>query len=533
MIHGSLKGKLSPQEVLKGNLANEVLRGYSAYQVAVFNGFEGTEEEWLESLQGGGIDLSEYAKKDDIPTDYAKKEHEHEQYLTEHQSLKDYALKSEIPTDYAKENHKHTEYLTEHQDLSNYALKKDIPTDYATKVHTHDEYLTEHQDLSDYALKSDIPTDYAPKTHTHSQYANKEHTHSQYLTEHQSLEEYAKKVDIPTDYAKKEHAHSQYLTEHQDLSSYAKKSDVTTHNTSNTSHNDIRLLIEGLTSRLNALANSDDTTLDQMAEVVAYIKNNKSLIDNITTSKVNVSDIVDNLETMTPIKPLSAKQGVELKAYIDTLTGALNTKAPKEHEHSQYLTEHQSLANYYKKTETYSKTEVDTKVSSFNEAKANKVHTHEAKEIDTSAIGTKDLGGATLDATLVEIETLLNSKTSFSGSYNDLTNKPSIPTKVSQLTNDSKYVTETGLSNKGYATATNLNSHINDTTKHITSTERTTWNNKSNFSGSYNDLTNKPTIPSKTSQLTNDSGYVKNTSTETWTFTLEDGSTVTKKVVVA
>ena len=34
------------------------------------------------------------------------------------------------------------------------------------------------------------------------------------------------------------------------------------------------------------------------------------------------------------------------------------------------------------------------------------------------------------------------------------------------------------------------------------------WNAKSDFSGSYNDLTNKPTIPSKTSDLTNDSGYI-------------------------
>ena len=30
----------------------------------------------------------------------------------------------------------------------------------------------------------------------------------------------------------------------------------------------------------------------------------------------------------------------------------------------------------------------------------------------------------------------------------------------------------------------------------VTDTEKTTWNNKSNFSGSYNDLTDKPTIPS-------------------------------------
>ena len=43
---------------------------------------------------------------------------------------------------------------------------------------------------------------------------------------------------------------------------------------------------------------------------------------------------------------------------------------------------------------------------------------------------------------------------------------------------------------------------------HITSNERASWNAKSNFSGNYNDLNNKPTIPSKTSQLTNDSGYI-------------------------
>lgn len=30
----------------------EPVRGYSAYQVAVMNGFEGTEAEWLESLKG-------------------------------------------------------------------------------------------------------------------------------------------------------------------------------------------------------------------------------------------------------------------------------------------------------------------------------------------------------------------------------------------------------------------------------------------------------------------------------------------------
>ena len=95
---------------------------------------------------------------------------------------------------------------------------------------------------------------------------------------------------------------------------------VSTHNTKTDAHNDIRLLITALTARLDALANSDDDTLDQMAEVVAYIKENRGLIEQITTGKVSVSDIVNNLTTNVSNKPLSAGQGVALKALIDAIT---------------------------------------------------------------------------------------------------------------------------------------------------------------------------------------------------------------------
>lgn len=99
---------------------------------------------------------------------------------------------------------------------------------------------------------------------------------------------------------------------------------ISTHNTSTSAHNDIRDLINGLTTRLNTLADSDDTTLDQMSEVVAYIKANKSLIDSITTSKVNVSDIINNLTTNVTNKPLSAAQGVAIKVLIDELQASLD-----------------------------------------------------------------------------------------------------------------------------------------------------------------------------------------------------------------
>ena len=63
----------------------------------------------------------------------------------------------------------------------------------------------------------------------------------------------------------------------------------------------------------------------------------------------------------------------------------------------------------------------------------------------------------------------------------------------------------------GKAEKTDLNAHTGDTTVHITSSERTKWNNKSEFSGNYNDLTNKPTIqtvPTNVSAFINDAGYL-------------------------
>ena len=98
-------------------------------------------------------------------------------------------------------------------------------------------------------------------------------------------------------------------------------SEVSTHNTNTSAHNDLRLELKVLSDRLKALADSDDTTLDQMSEIVKYIKNNKSLIDNVTTTKVNVTDIIDNLTTNVSNKPLSAAQGVALKSAIDSFFG--------------------------------------------------------------------------------------------------------------------------------------------------------------------------------------------------------------------
>lgn len=104
---------------------------------------------------------------------------------------------------------------------------------------------------------------------------------------------------------------------------------VSQHNTAEDSHNDIRLELKAINDRLTAFFDSDNQTLDELSEIVAYITNNKTLIESITTSKVNVADIINNLTTNVSNKPLSAAQGVVLKGLIDTLSGNLANYQPK------------------------------------------------------------------------------------------------------------------------------------------------------------------------------------------------------------
>lgn len=94
---------------------------------------------------------------------------------------------------------------------------------------------------------------------------------------------------------------------------------VSTHNTAVDSHNDIRLLIQEITTKLNNFLDVDDATSDQLSEVLTLINNNKGTLESLTNGKVNVSDIIDNLTTSASNKPLSAKQGVALKALIDAI----------------------------------------------------------------------------------------------------------------------------------------------------------------------------------------------------------------------
>ena len=47
---------------------------------------------------------------------------------------------------------------------------------------------------------------------------------------------------------------------------------LTAHNTDADAHNDIRIALQNLVTNINTILDSDDTTLDQLSEIVAYIK---------------------------------------------------------------------------------------------------------------------------------------------------------------------------------------------------------------------------------------------------------------------
>ena len=104
---------------------------------------------------------------------------------------------------------------------------------------------------------------------------------------------------------------------------------------------------------------------------------------------------------------------------------------------------------------------------------------------------------------------------SFDGDYNSLTNKPTIPTKTSQLTNDSSFITDAALT--GYAKTTDIptkTSQLDNDSHYITANEApvTSVNSKTGAvqlnASDVRALPDTTVIPTKTSQLDNDSGFI-------------------------
>ena len=161
-------------------------------------------------------------------------------------------------------------------------------------------------------------------------------------------------------------------------------------------------------------------------------------------------------------------------------------------------TENEAIFNFgIPKGEPGSGGETTDYIDLSNKPKINNVELTGNKTLD-------DLGIQAKGNYLTSVPSVYKTKTENDALYQpigDYAESSDIPTKTSQLTNDSGYIKEYTESDP------TVPSHV----KNISTTDITNWNNKSNFSGSYDDLTNKPTIPTvptNVSSFTNDSGYL-------------------------
>ena len=349
---------------------------------------------------------------------------------------------------------------------------KDHTHDYADIDHTHNYAEVDHTH-DNYAEVGHVH-DYAEINHEHDNYASINHEHDYAEVDHNHDDKYDElgAADVALGEAKN------YIdTKVENMATTnVVDSKVNTHNTATDAHNDIREVITALTNRLNALADSDDTTLDQMSELVDYIKDNRELIDSVTTTKVNVSDIVNNLTTNSTDKVLSAAQGVAIKALVDDLQADLDN-------HADNTTVHVT----------------STERTNWNAAKthADAAHAPSNAEKNQNAFSNVKVGDTTVAA-----DTTTDTLTLVAG--NNVTITP-------DATNDKITISATD------TVYTHPSTHAASMITGLATVAT---------SGKYSDLSGTPTIPTKTSQLTNDSGF-KTTDNNTTYSLSKSGSTIT------
>ena len=411
-------------------------------------------------------------------------------------------------------------------------------------THTHDGYVSSDnlQTLAD-SLQTleDIVDTKANSSHSHSEYALIGHLHSDYATQ-VALDTLAEEVDGKADanhshtgYASESHIHTEYAEVGHTHSEYA--ATAHTHDYASSTHNH--------DSAYASISHDHDDD---------YATLNHSHSDYATVASVNT------LSTTVSGKA-NASHDHDDRYYTETeIDDKLAAKADSSHNHTGTYDASGAAANALTSANAYTDSKIDalvgegasTTLDTIGEISSAIEDNQDMIDTLNAAIGNKanasDLTSHTSNTTIHVTETekaIWNSKSNFSGNYNDLTNKPTIPsinglatevyvdeavsgitvesigalpdttviptipTNISSFVNDAGYLTE-HQSLDGLATETYVNTQIDaivipdslsdltadSTHRTVTDAEKSVWNAKSNFSGSYNDLTNKPAIPS-------------------------------------
>ena len=109
-----------------------------------------------------------------------------------------------------------------------------------------------------------------------------------------------------------------------------------------------------------------------------------------------------------------------------------------------------------------------------------------------------------------------------SGAYADITGTPSIPTKTSDLTNDSDFVSDADYVHTDNNFTTTLKDKLNGIATGAEVNVQSDWDVTDTSSDAF--IKNKPAIPTKTSDITNDSGFITSAALPTKTSDLTNDS---------
>lgn len=390
-------------------------------------------------------------------------------------------------------------------DLSKHALKSELPTK-VSQLQNDSKFITREEvpetDLSEYAKKSEIPTVSDFVRNIPSEYITESELEAKgYLTKHQSLAglatekyvddaidaipevdltPYAKKTDIPdtSGLAKKSDIPDTSIyakkAELPDFTLYAKKSEVITEIPSEyvtegeltnkgyateyfVANKIAEAKLEGEEVDLSGYATKDDIK-DFITEIPS---------EYVTESELNSKGYLTQHQSLSEYAKKS--EIPDVSKFITGIPEEYVTET--ELDAKGYLTKHQSLAGLA--TEKYVDDAIDAIPAVDLSNKADREHTHPeylTQHQDLSAYAKKsDIPDVSDFISEIPDEYVTESELEAKGyltehqsldAYAKKTDIPIVPTKTSQLTNDSKfitsipseYVTESELNAKGYLT---------------------------------------------------------------------------------
>ena len=284
-----------------------------------------------------------------------------------------------------KEIEKGSKFLTEAQANEKYALKSDIPniTNLATTT-----------ELEKRALKTDIPS-----TETIVNKAVEKVEKKGYLTQHQSLAGYVTEAQLEG---------KNYLTHHQSLNGYVTETQLTEKGYL-TKHQDISNLatkkaVEAVENKVTQLENRPVTSSYDDSEIKRKLK---ELEDRPTTANIDTSNFVtttqledkhyltqhqdisglatkEQLDELRNSQPTVDTSNLATKEELQALRGSqpnVDNLVTKDELNSKgYLTQHQPLTEYAKKTELpqpYNDTDIKSRLTTLENRPSGSVDTND------------------------------------------------------------------------------------------------------------------------------------------------------------